>query len=79
MILINNTYLSKCEAEISNFMYANNTEPAIVAIPLAITQCNSEGVIWGKNGFIVSGASVCPKSILAAAFIDSQGVVPMVI
>ena len=33
----------------------------MVAIPLVITQCNSDGVISGKNGLIVKGASVWPK------------------
>ena len=82
-------------------MYAKSTDSAIVAIPLAIIQCNSDGVMIGRNGLIVKGASVwpgkkimsnhaelcqimlshviIPKIMLAAAFIDSHGVVPMVI
>ena len=35
-------------------------------------------VMVGRKGLIRSGASVCPRKILAAAFIDSAAVVPTV-
>ena len=35
-------------------------------------------VMSGRNGLMSSGASVCPRKMLAAAFSDSAAVVPMV-
>ena len=43
-------------------------DPAIVAIPLAITQCNSELVIVSMNGLIINGASVWPEIWMLKTF-----------
>ena len=45
--------------------------PEIWAIPDVITVINSDCVISGRNGRMVSGASVWPMKILAATFSDS--------
>ena len=52
------------------------TPPAIVAKPPVITAWISDLVILGIYGFISNGASVWPRKIFPAAFIDSQAVVP---
>ena len=52
--------------------------PAIVVNPPVITACISDLVILARYGLIRSGASVCPRKMLAAAFMDSQAVVPSV-
>ena len=47
------------------------TPPEMCAIPDVITVISSDSVIRGRNGRIVSGASVCPMKMLAATFSDS--------
>lgn len=49
---------SRCDGLMPKLMYAAITEPAIVAKPPVITACNSDLVIFGRNGLIISGASV---------------------
>ena len=41
------------------------------AIPAVMTVMSSDSVIRGRNGRIVSGASVWPMKMLAATFSDS--------
>ena len=45
--------------------------PEMCAIPDVMTVISSDSVIRGRNGRIVSGASVCPMKMLAATFSDS--------
>ena len=40
-------------------------------MPEVMTVISSDSVIFGRNGRIVSGASVCPMKMLAATFNDS--------
>ena len=40
-------------------------------MPAVITVISSDSVIRGRNGRMVSGASVCPMKMLAATFTDS--------
>jgi hypothetical protein len=40
-------------------------------MPAVITVISSDSVMRGRNGRIVSGASVCPMKMLAATFSDS--------
>ncbi len=40
--------------------------PEMCAMPAVITVISSDSVIRGRNGRIVSGASVCPMKMLAA-------------
>ena len=54
---------NKWDAEMLKLIYAAKTEPAMVAIPPAMTQCNSDLVIVSMNGLIINGASVCPEII----------------
>ena len=46
-------------------------------MPLVITVISSERVRSGRNGRMVSGASVCPIKMLAATFSDSAPLAPM--
>ena len=43
-------------------------DPEMCAIPAVITVISSERVIRGRNGRMVSGASVCPMKMDAATF-----------
>ncbi len=52
-------------------------EPDACAIPAVITVISSERVIRGKNGRMVSGASVCPMKIDAATFRLSAPLAPI--
>ncbi len=45
--------------------------PEMCAMPDVITVISSDCVISGRNGRIVSGASVWPMKMLAATFSDS--------
>ena len=45
--------------------------PEMCAMPEVITVISSDCVISGRNGRMVSGASVCPMKMLAATFSDS--------
>ena len=45
--------------------------PEMCAIPDVMTVISSDSVIRGRNGRMVSGASVCPMKMLAATFSDS--------
>ena len=45
--------------------------PEMCAMPEVMTVISSDSVIRGRNGRIVSGASVCPMKMLAATFSDS--------
>ena len=46
-------------------------------MPAVITVISSDRVSFGRNGRIVSGASVCPMKTLAAQASDSAPLVPM--
>ena len=46
-------------------------------MPLVITVMSSERVRSGRNGRMVTGASVCPMKMLAATFSDSAPLAPM--
>ena len=50
--------------------------PEMCAMPEVITVISSDSVIRGRNGRIVSGASVCPMKMLAATFSDSAPLAP---
>ena len=52
-------------------------EPEMWAIPEVITVISSERVIRGRNGRMVSGASVCPMKIEAATLRLSAPLAPM--
>ena len=52
-------------------------EPEMWAIPEVITVISSERVIRGRNGRIVSGASVCPMKIEAATLRLSAPLAPI--
>ncbi len=45
--------------------------PEMCAIPAVMIVISSDSVIFGMNGRIVSGASVCPMKMLAATLSDS--------
>ena len=51
--------------------------PETCAMPLVMTVISSERVSFGRNGRMVSGASVCPMKMLAATFSDSAPLAPM--
>ena len=51
--------------------------PETCAMPLVITVISSDCVRSGRNGRIVSGASVCPMKMLAATFSDSAPLAPI--
>ena len=65
------TAVSRCCASIPNRMYAAMMPPEMCAIPDVMTVISSDSVIRGRNGRMVSGASVCPMKMLAATFSDS--------
>jgi hypothetical protein len=52
-------------------------EPEMWAIPEVITVISSERVIRGRNGRMVSGASVCPMKIEAATLRLSAPLAPI--
>ena len=52
-------------------------EPEMWAIPDVITVISSERVIRGRNGRMVSGASVCPMKIEAATLRLSAPLAPI--
>ena len=52
-------------------------EPEMWAMPEVITVISSERVIRGRNGRMVSGASVCPMKIEAATLRLSAPLAPM--
>ncbi len=54
-------------------------EPETCAMPAVITVINSESVMRGRNGRIVSGASVCPMKIDAATLRLSAPLEPMLL
>ena len=58
-------------------MYAAIMPPEMWAMPLVITVISSDFVSFGKNGRIVSGASVCPMKMLAATLSDSAPLAPI--
>jgi hypothetical protein len=47
------------------------------AMPLVMTHMSSDFVSFGRNGRIVSGASVCPMKMLAATLSDSAPLAPI--
>ena len=51
--------------------------PEMCAIPAVMIVISSDIVISGRNGRIVSGASVCPMKIDAATDVDSAPDAPM--
>ena len=51
--------------------------PEMWAVPAVMMVISSERVISGRNGRIVSGASVCPMKIDAATEVDSAPDAPM--
>ena len=51
--------------------------PETCAMPLVMIVINSDCVKSGRNGRIVSGASVCPMKMLAATLSDSAPLAPM--
>ena len=52
-------------------------EPEMWAMPEVITVISSERVIRGRNGRMVSGASVCPMKIEAATLRLSAPLAPI--
>ncbi len=62
-----------------NAMYAAMMDPETCAIPAVITVMSSERVMRGRNGRIVSGASVCPMKIDAATLRLSAPLAPMIL
>ena len=60
-------------------MYAAIMPPEMCAMPLVMTVISSDFVSFGKNGRIVSGASVCPMKMLAATLSDSAPLAPITI
>src|SRR2546425_5978899 len=54
-------------------------DPETCAMPAVITVINSESVMRGKKGRIVSGASVCPMKIDAATLRLSAPLAPMIL
>ena len=57
---------------IPNIEYPTNIDPETDARPPTITVNNSDSDNFSTYGFIKSGASVCPKNILAVADIVSN-------
>ena len=51
--------------------------PEMCAMPEVITVISSDCVMRGRNGRIVSGASVWPMKMLAATFSDSAPLAPI--
>ena len=62
------TAVSRCRASMPMAMYAAMIDPDTCAIPAVMTVISSERVIPGRNGRMVSGASVWPMKIEAATF-----------
>ena len=60
-------------------MYAARTDPAMVAIPDVMMECNSLSVILGRNDLIINGASIPPIKMLAVELRVSAADVPMTI
>ena len=58
-------------------MYAAMMEPEMWAMPEVMTVISSERVIRGRNGRMVSGASVCPMKIEAATLRLSAPLAPI--
>ncbi len=54
-------------------------DPETCAIPAVITVMSSERVMRGRNGRMVSGASVCPMKIDAATSRLSAPLAPMIL
>ncbi len=52
-------------------------DPDTCAMPAVITVISSDRVMRGRNGRIVSGASVCPMKIDAATFRLSAPLAPI--
>ena len=71
------TAVSRCRASIPKAMYATMIEPEMWAMPEVITVISSERVIRGRNGRMVSGASVCPMKIEAATLRLSAPLAPI--
>ena len=71
------TAASKCLASIPYAMYAAMIPPETCAMPLVMMVISSDCVASGRNGRIVSGASVCPMKMLAATFSDSAPLAPI--
>ena len=57
-------------------MYAAITLPAMVANPPTMMHMSCERVMPAMNGFTVSGASVCPRKMLAAPDSASAPLIP---
>ena len=51
--------------------------PETCAMPAVMTVISSERVSEGRNGRMVSGASVCPMKMLAATSSDSAPLAPI--
>src|SRR4051812_7471414 len=58
-------------------MYTAITDPAMFANPPIINALSSDIVMRATYGFTTSGASVCPRKMLAALAIDSAPDNPM--
>ena len=58
-------------------MYAAMMPPETCAMPLVMIVINSDFVTSGRNGRMVSGASVWPMKMLAATFSDSAPLAPI--
>ena len=71
------TALSRCLGSMPNAIYAAMIPPETCAMPLVITVISSECVRSGRNGRMVSGASVCPMKMLAATLSDSAPLAPI--
>ncbi len=65
------TAVRRCRASTPKAMYAAMMEPEMCAIPAVITVISSERVSFGRNGRMVSGASVWPMKMDAATFVLS--------
>ena len=71
------TAVSRCRASMPKAMYATMMEPEMWAMPEVITVISSERVIRGRNGRMVSGASVCPMKMDAATLRLSAPLAPI--
>ena len=71
------TAVSRCRASIPKAMYATMIEPEMWAIPDVMTVISSDRVIRGRNGRIVSGASVWPMKMEAATLRLSAPLAPI--
>ena len=71
------TALSTWRGSAPKAKYAAMIDPETCAMPLVITVINSERVRSGRNGRMVTGASVCPMKMLAATLSDSAPLAPM--